>query len=200
MNTAAILKLLQIQPIASRDELISACAEAGKTQLQRDALILQMDAELQIVRDKYAHQIETFNSEIKHETRRIKTWADDHREAEFGKKQSLVIAGHALEYRKGSGKVEADEDAVVAKILALPGAGEGEPPTEGDLLRERYLKVTATLNKSSVLSAWRSKDASTRQPLINVGLDVVAEETFSFTPAREELPGSVVQPGEEASA
>jgi phage host-nuclease inhibitor protein Gam len=204
-----LFALLKKDPIKDRQELISVGMAYAVSQAKRDALTQQMDAEILAVRDKYAHRIEQEDAEIDNHFKRIKAWAVANRAEEFSG-QTLIIAGHTLEFRQSPGAVKiADgfkEEDIVEQILALPtnvteweAMTGGTPPANqsleewfaaNDLLKESLLRVKAEIEKNAVKREWR---ASAEQPerrarLAELHLQVVTDESFSFTPARVEIP------------
>jgi phage host-nuclease inhibitor protein Gam len=186
----ALFGLLKTEVIEGDTALIEVCNEVAKNQLKRDTLMLQRDAEVQAINDKYGAEVEKMNSIIDHDVKRLKAWANTHREARFGKKQSLVIAGHVFEYRKGAGAVKCGDDLkeedIVDRLMALTDEDLKGTTLKADEVKETLLRVAASLDKDAVKREFRLGEI---KPLLEqLGLRVVVNETFTFTPAREELP------------
>jgi phage host-nuclease inhibitor protein Gam len=188
LNSAkqALFGLLRTEPITSTETLLSVCQECAKDQLKRDALTIQRDAEVQLVKDKYDADIETLNATIEHHLKRIHAWAQANRESHFGKRQSFVIMGHELAFRESPGAIGFAEgvsaEDVVQSILNMP---EGE---DRDTLCALVLRVKAELEKKAAQRELRANVDGRGDKLRAFGLRIVTEESFAFTPAREALP------------
>jgi phage host-nuclease inhibitor protein Gam len=182
MKVKQLLGLLKTEPIADKPELLAVCQQIAKTQLKRDTLTLQKDAEIQMIKDRYDAEIEAFNSQIEHEVKRIKVWAAENRKAEFGERQTFSIGGHVLEFHKSPGAVKCldgkkEEDAVEFLVNY-----QGE---DAEQLQEEVLRIKAELNKPAIQRKFRQGQGLT---LTMAGLQIMSEESFTFTPNREELP------------
>lgn len=174
-----ILRVVRTGAIATREDLISICSKTSRLTIERDALKLKRDERLLVIAEECDPEIETLETEIDHNVRMIKAWSDKHRKDEFGGKQGIMVAGCALEYRKGTGKVvcdKSDKDAV-ADVLALPD--ENLPQIKA------LTKIDVKLNRGAVKALASSKEG--RELLEFLGIRIVVEEVFSFTPARDDL-------------
>lgn len=182
-----LLGLLKPDPIKNRDELLGVCSAVAVTQLKRDTIVLQRDAEIQLIKDKYDAQIEQLGSQAEHDVKRIQGWAIANREIEFGKRQELLIAGHSLAFRKSPGAVEVTpgmkERDVVDAIINAEGP-------EAEELQELLLSVKPSLNKENILREWRRNGGTLPDAIAMFGLGVSEPTTFTFTPARTELPAT----------
>ena len=179
----SLFGLLKTDPIKTREELIAAANDVAVIQLKRDTLTLQMDAEIAAARDRFTGQIEQLNSQEDHGIKRIKHWALGHRDAEFDGKQELILAGHSMAFHKGTGSVEllSKEADIVEALLNA----EGE---EADALKEKLIRVKPSLNKDAVLREWRMNAKQVPADIAAFGIGVAIDESFTFTPARVELP------------
>lgn len=175
-----LLGLVKIEAIATRDELITTASQVAVTQLKRDTLTLQMDAEIQQIRDKYSRDIETLNTQVEHDVKRIKNWAVANRKEVFGDKQSVVIAGHELSFHQSPGAVAFTDGKKAADVIDIICALPGE---EGDAVRESLLRVKPELNKDAVQREFRMGHG---KEMAALGLTITKEESFTFTPSREE--------------
>lgn len=183
-----LFSLLKVEPIQSRDELAEVCKQTAVIQLQRDTITLQKDAELQALNDRYEGQIEAYQREIDGNVKRIEAWSKDHKETEFGDKQSIFVHGHELRFRKSPEAVGfvdgVKADDLVEAILALPDEGEGN---EGNAkLKETLLRVKAELDKNAAKREW-NLNAETRAKLEGMGMKLVTKEVFEFVPSREAI-------------
>lgn len=181
----ALLSLLKPATIADRQELLAVCADVALAELKRDTLALRREAEFQATKDKFDAEIEALEDVAKRQRLRIEKWAVAHRKDEFGERQELVIAGHALAFRKSPGKVdlreELEEKDVVEALLALEG-------DDAEALRELYVIVKASLNKQAILREWRRNKPGVRDAIQQVlGATVTTPESFTFTPAKTQL-------------
>ncbi|OAI55550.1 hypothetical protein AYO49_05450 [Verrucomicrobiaceae bacterium SCGC AG-212-N21] len=180
----AIFGLLKTEPIKDTAELLAACQEYAKDQIARDAKKVQLDAELQLVKDKHEGEIESLNSKLEHHFKRIHNFAITKRVELFGDRQSYIIAGHELAFRESPGAIGFAEghnaDSVVEAILNM----EGE---EGDKLRETLLRVKAELDKKAAMRVMRQKDNGPAAKLTALGVVIEAPESFAFMPARDAL-------------
>jgi hypothetical protein len=181
----ALFSLLKTDPIKDTHELLAVCQECAKDQLKRDAATIQRDAELQIVKDYHDAGIETLNSKIEHQVKRLRAWAVEHREKMFGKKQSFILAGHELAFQKSPGAVGFAEGVKAEDVVEAILNMEGE---DGDTFRSLLLRVKAELEKKAALRELRLNLEGRAEKLEALGLRITSEETFSFTPARAELP------------
>ncbi len=189
-----LLKLIKTSPINSREELLEVCSTVALTQLKRDTLSLQRDAEMQAIKDKYDSEIEKQNTKEDHDVRRIKDWAVKHREAEFTT-QTFMIGGHELHFQKSPGAVEClgKEADVVDAIVNADGPAVEE-------LQELLLSLKPSLNKTAVLREWRKNGRVLPEIIAMFGLGVSENETFTFTPARTELPNIAIKRDVEREA
>lgn len=184
-KTKALFGLLKTEPISDTTELLAVCQECAKDQLVRDAKTIARDAEIALVKDRHDAEIETLNAKIEHHVKRLRAWAVTHREQFFGRRQSFVMAGHELAFQKSPGAIGFAEgvkaDDVVEALLSI----EGEA---GDHLRTLLLRVKAELEKKAALRELRLNREGIGDRLAALGLRIVEDESFSFTPAREALP------------
>ncbi len=187
-----LLKIVRLEPLASREELIALCQQTTRLTLDRDAVQLARDEKIATVHDQYTPAMESMAAEIERNVTRIENWARQHREAEFGKKQSRMIAGCVLEFRKGTGKVEAatTDKAAVNAILSLPDDHNAEI--------EELIRMKTELDKEAVKRIAKTKEGA--EFLAKLGLKVVVEEEFTFTPSREDLTETGITGGKETVA
>ncbi len=196
-----LLGLLKTDPITNREELLQVCGGVAKEQILRDAEMLDRDARIQQVKDEFDQKIEQREAVITHEVKRIAAWAKGNRKQFAG--QSLVIGGHELKFQKTPlpGAVEpalgmkpAD---IIENILNLPTAAQdGVSYTPEELMQlndnerlvELLIRVKPELDKQAVQREKRLGNPGTCAVLEQVGIRFVMDETFTFTPAREELP------------
>lgn len=183
-SIAKIFGLLKTSVIETKDELLGVCSDVACEQLKRDTLLLERDAKIQMIQDEYDSRVLALTTGIDANVKRITAWAVIHREMFHGK-QTLALAGHLLEFRKSPGAITTVEDIklddVVEKLINLQGEGAEE-------LREMILRVEAALDKKATLREWRLNREGMRDKLKELGLTLRESESFSFTPARQELP------------
>lgn len=192
----ALFGLLKSDPIKSREELIAAANDTAIVQIRRDALMLQMDTELALIRDRFTGQIEQLNVQEANGVKRIKQWATLHRATDFNGKQELILGGHSLAFRLGTGSVEL-LDGKEADVVDNIVNAEGE---EAAALKEMLVRLKPSLNKEAVLREWRMNSKQVPAAIAAFGIGVAVEESFTFTPARIELPDSASTSAVETSA
>lgn len=180
MTTTAkkLLSKIRLEPIRDRDEATAiAIATAGLT-LQQEKAALIRDEKIEALKAEFNLTIEEIGREIEKNTKRLSAWALANRKAEFGDRQSILLGGHKLAFREGSGKVEFAPGVKEAEALdALLGH-------EDEAIIERFVAVKTSLDKNAVLSAWRSS-TTLRDLLTGCGIAVVKVEKFSFEPDRD---------------
>lgn len=191
----ALFGLLRTEPVTSREAAIQVANQVAVIQLKRDTLTLQMDAELQAVKDRFSKEIEQLNAQEQHEVKRLKSWAVTHRAAEFDGHQELILAGHSFAFRRGTGSVELSgkEDEILDALLGADG-------DEADELKQKLVRVKPSLNKDAILREWRMNNRQVPEAIAAFGIGVAVDETFTFTPARVELPESAQTSAVESEA
>ena len=176
-----ILQKLRLTPIASRDEATAIAAATANLILAQERAALLRDERLEALKLEFNLEIEEFGRAIEKNTKRLSHWSLTNRNAEFGDRQSIVLAGHKLAFREGSGKVEFESGIKEAEALDNLLAVKDESTIE------RFVNIKATLSKSAVLAAWRTSQ-TLREVLASCGILVVKDEKFSFEPDRDSLP------------
>lgn len=185
-----IFRLLKPEAITSRDELLEVLTEIATDQAVKASHELQMDAEIQITRNKYAKKIASLEAGINHDTKRVHAWAKQNREKEFGKKQTLIIAGHELKFHSSAGGVkpigELTEDEIVENLINMEGP-------EGAEARAMFLRVSAELDKVAVKREFDcGEDQPERRTFVEqCGLTVKSKESFKLVTARVEITDNV---------
>ncbi len=170
-------KKVRIQPVATREELVALAINTADLTIERDKTIAARDQQLAEIQDGYNVEIEELENAIDANVKRLRAWAVINRETEFAGKQSIEVAGHELAFRKGSGKV-----------AFLPGVKAGDAldallASEDDAVIDKFAKVSVALDKNAVIKACR-ESGEARKFLESLGITVVVEEDFKFTPNR----------------
>lgn len=183
MSTSTTAKRLRdkvrIAPIRDRDELTTLVIATAELTIERDRTAATRDARISEVADGFNIQLDQLDEAITTNVKRMKAWAIAHRQPAFGKAQSIEVAGHELSFRKGSGKV-----AYAAGVKA-GDALESLLAAEDETAIDRYAKVNVSLDKNAILKAWR-ESTEARAFLTALGITVLVEEDFRFTPNRED--------------
>jgi phage host-nuclease inhibitor protein Gam len=176
---AKLLNIVRLHPIASREELIDLCVETTRLTIDRDTLVVRKDDAIAAIVEEHDPLIESLNGQIDRNVERMRKWSLSNRTEEFGDKQGIKVAGCTLEFRKGTGKVvtEDGDKKAVNNILALPNEMEKEI--------EELTTIKVELDKNGVKRL--AKTEAGRAILADLGIRIVVEEVFSFTPAREDL-------------
>lgn len=180
MSTAKkLLKLVRSVLIRTRDDLVKLCAETTRLTIERDASQLALDEATAALIDQHSPGIETLKADIERNVNAMEAWARANRATEFKDRQGITVGGCALEFRKGTGKVECQngDKETVKLILSLPDEFE-------DII-EQLIRIKTELNKDTVKRL--SKSPEGREILERIEARIVVEETFSFTPARDDL-------------
>ncbi|MBB5351084.1 phage host-nuclease inhibitor protein Gam [Haloferula luteola] len=185
-----IRQKVRIAPVKNRDELTALVIATADLTIERDVTAARRDQALSEIQDGFNVQIETLDKEIAENVKRMRAWALAHRGNEFGERQSITVAGHDLEFRKGSGKV-----------AYLPGVKAGDALdallASEDATIDRFAKVSVALDKNAILRAYRDSSEA-RSFLQAIGITVVVEEDFRFRPNRPEA--EAMSGGKESSA
>jgi hypothetical protein len=181
-NTKAndkLLALVRLEPPKTKEGLMELCATATRLTLERDAAQLKMDRRILDLKEAQAPAIDAMNSQIAQSVKLMHLWALENREAEFDGKQGIEVMGCTLEFRKGTGKVvpDVDEETTVDRLLALPETYAEE--------QRSLVRLRCDLNKQAVIAMARTDDGEAF--LKKMGLQIVVQEEFKFTPAREDL-------------
>ena len=174
----ALLKKIRIEPIKSRDEATAIAAGTAALMLQQEKAAIIRDERMAALKLEFAIEIEALGRQAEANIKRLSAWAQANRKAEFGDKQSILLAGHKLAFREGTGKVEFAAGTKEAEALDVILAAEDES------LAERFVTIKTSLNKNAVLSAWRSSE-TLREFFGTAGISVVKEERFAFEPDRD---------------
>jgi phage host-nuclease inhibitor protein Gam len=174
-----LLSMVKLEPPTTREELILLCQSATRMTIERDTEQLKLERRMLDLQEAHAPKIEKLDAEIEQSVKLIELWALAHREEEFGDRQGITVAGSALEFQKGTGKIVADVDDKTAlnQILSLPASYEEE--------QRALVRVSAALNKQAALAMAKTDEGAAF--LDKMGLRVAVEETFKWTPAREDL-------------
>ncbi len=181
--TKQLFALLKPDPIKDTTQLLDVCNTTARLCIARDAKKVALDAEVAALKELHDGPIEQLNREIAHHEKRILAYCTEHRAEHFGKRQEFILAGHEMAFRKSPGAVGFKEgvtaDDVVAAILALDDGA-------GDKLREALLRVSAELEKKTVLRELRTNLNGGKETLTAIGVIIQEKESFSFTHARLE--------------
>jgi phage host-nuclease inhibitor protein Gam len=187
-----LLELVRLEPPTTREGLMEICQSTTRLTIERDAEQLKLERRMLDLQEAHAPKIEKLDGEIEQSVKLIQLWALANRETEFEGRQGIEVAGCTLEFQKGTGKIvaEPDDKAALNQILSLPDSYEEE--------QRALVRVTAALNKQAALAM--AKTAEGAAFLAKQGMRVVVEETFKWTPAREDLTPLTVNAGKTSTA
>lgn len=177
-----IIRAAKTEPIRDRDELRSVVAETARTSYAIDTATLALDTKIQALREEEGGLIDKLGIQLKSLTARLAAWSKGHRKEEFGNRQSIVLDGHALRFRKSPGKVvpkEGGKDAdVLAAVLEID-----DDDTIADLVNFK-----PSLNKDGLKRLW-NRGGESRALVESLGATVIFPEEFSFEPGHVEEAG-----------
>jgi phage host-nuclease inhibitor protein Gam len=155
----------------SRTDAEALASQLVECQLRRETLVAERDAAVLEISRPYAPQIDALDNEIKHGLAVLEVWAEHHAE-EFGKAESVTLAGHRVGYRLGNFAAKTLPKWTWAKVVAhlqeLPKSW-----------RDTYLRTKIEPNKEAMIA-----DRSTID-LASIGVQVTQERRFYLEPARE---------------
>ncbi len=141
-------------------------------QLRRETLVAERDAAVLEVSRPYAPQIDSLDGELKAGLDILETWSDHHLE-EFGKAESITLAGHRVGWRLGNHAARTlpkwTWEKVLAKLREMPKGW-----------RDSYLRVKEEVNKEALVA-----DRAHAEDLAQIGVRIVQERRFYLEPARE---------------
>lgn len=182
-----LLEMVRLEPPTTKEGLMQLCQATTRTTIERDAAQLKLDRRVLDLREAHEPMIEAMNAEIDRAVKLMEIWAVANEEAEFEGRQGIDVAGSTLEFREGTGRVqvEGNEEDVLDRLLSLP---ESQQETQRALIQ-----VKCTLNKRAMLALAKTGEGAAF--LKSIGVIVVKERVFKFTPAREDLtPITTVMP------
>lgn len=187
-----LLALARLEPPKTREGLMELCATTTRLTIERDAAQLKLDRRILDLEEAHGPLIDSMTGQIERSVKLMHLWALEHREEEFEDRQGIEVAGCALEFRKGTGRVVADEDEKisVSQLLALPESFVEE--------QKALLRLKCDLNKQAVLAMAKTEDGA--KFLKKLGLKIVVDEEFKFTPARADLTPLSVSGGKTSRA
>lgn len=174
-----LLALVRLEPPTTREALVELCQETTRLTIERDAMQLKLDRRVLDLQEAQLPLIEKMNGQIDRSVKLMQMWALANRETEFDGRQGIEVGGCTLEFRKGTGRVEAavDEKTSVNQLLSLPASYEEEQQT--------LVRLKCDLNKQAVIAMAKTDVGAAF--LAKLGLRIVVDEEFKFTPAREDL-------------
>lgn len=181
-----LLDKLRIRPIKDRSELESVVLDTASLQLQLADLVNRRNQAVSELSSSYDLAAERLQADIAARVTRLQTYCTAQRQALFGDRQSLAVAGHKLAWRRSPGKVDFADgvktDDALNSLLTL----------DDDDAIERFITIKPTLDKKAILKAWDSSEAS-RALLSSIGILVVHPESFAFEPDLEAVPTSALK-------
>lgn len=141
-------------------------------QIEREKLVAERDAAALAVVEPYAPKIDAIDAEILTGLDLLNTWADHHLE-EFGKAESITLAGHRVGWRLGNYAAKTLPKMTWEKVVALI-------QSKRKTTRERYLRTKIEANKEAMIA-----DRKAARFLAKLGVQIVQGRSFYFEPARE---------------
>jgi ATP-dependent helicase/DNAse subunit B len=165
-------------PISSRKDLRQRILDAVQLFYRVRTLETQADKDIAQIKKTYAGAVAGDQKRYKQLEKSILTWAEENRADEFNGKQSLVIDGHKIQFRKGTGKVVhelKDEDA-----------GELIFSTDDDELIKDCIRFVASPDKT-VIKAVIEAGGENAEKLQKLGFSVDYGEKLTFSPAEISL-------------
>lgn len=180
-NNKQLLGKTRIKLISDRDELERVVVETAALQCELARCILSKNEKVAAIATEYDLLAESLEAGIGANVKRLSIWALANREAEFGERQSITIAGHKLAYRRSPGKVAYLEGVKAEDAL------NGVLALDDEEWIDRLVTIKPALDKKAVQKIWESGEAG-REVLRRIGITVEYPEAFRFEPDLEEVP------------
>jgi phage host-nuclease inhibitor protein Gam len=142
-------------------------------QCEREALVAERDAAMLAAGAPYAPRLDRLDRELKTGLAILEAWAEANL-AEFGKGESVTLAGHRVGWRLGNFAAKLRSKWTWAKVV--------EALQEGPrLVRERWLRTKVEPNKEAMIQDRETAPAE----LAQYGVEIVQERRFYLDPSRE---------------
>lgn len=156
----------------TRDEATALAASIVAAQVQRERLVAERDAAIEVAARPYREQIDRADLEISGGLQRLEAWASANK-ADFGDARSVTLpGGHRVGWRLGNWAAKAMKgytwERIQAELAALPAKWRA------------YLRTKVEVDKAKILA---DRDAYDWRA---VGIEFVQGETFYLEPHREE--------------
>lgn len=181
----------QASVISNHEDLLVAICTAADKQLEKDKIMLLVEEKMRALKTDFIVKAEALEKEANDLVKKIQKYAIAHREELFAEKQSLTIAGHTLEFRKSPGRTAAlkgySVQDVVDALLVIEDEG----------LSEKLTTVKATLAKDAIMDHWDSGEEA-QEFLRSIGIEVVRDEAFKFSPSSSGKTGGSIAGEKEA--
>lgn len=177
--------------IKNEEDLNQAVVKAAGLKLEHDKITLLIEERLRVIKEDLSTKAEALKKESEAEVKRIQKYAAAHREELFGDKQSVTIAGHALEFRRSPGRTSTLKGYTVQDVV------DALLSIDDEALSEKMTSVKASLSKDDVLDYWETGEEA-QDFLRSIGVEVVKDESFKFTPSSSGPTGGSIAGEKEA--
>lgn len=168
--------LLMPKVPSERKDLRKLVSDAAVTTYELEAKKAEREKAVEAVSKKFGGRITQLEKKLKGLCATLKTWALSHR-PEFGGKQSLIVDGHTLKFREGTGKLVnpagLKDDDMVERIVA----------SDDEELVAATLSVKLTPDKNAI-KALLDEGGALGERLAELGYEIRKEEAFSFEAGR----------------
>lgn len=172
--------------IKNESELAEAVTTAAAKLLEHDEIMLVVERKMRAIKEELVLQAEELKKEASELVKRIQKYATAHRAEIFGGKQGITVAGHTLEFRKSPGRTAPLKGYTVQDVV------DALLVLEDESLSERLTSVKASLAKDAVIDFWETGEPA-QELLRSLGIEVVKDEAFKFTPSKAgQTGGSIV--------
>lgn len=152
-------------------ELASALNEAARATIALNALTQELNAELQVVKERFAAKLDALASTKDERESAIQSYCERHRAQVFPEdKQSVTIAGHTLKFHKGTGKLTTIKGVTEATVIDRLIEHEDEALSNG------CLNWKPSLDKDAIKAAFPDH----RDTFTEMGLAIQKDESFTI--------------------
>jgi len=168
--------------VKTREDLEKCVGEIAALSIQRDALLVEMDAKLQSIRQEYEGKLGDLVADIDAELGLAEAWCDAHK-AEFTERKSIEMVHGTIGYRTGNPTLFTVRGVTwktaLERVLRLG--------------MRRFIRRKLELNRELILM---ERTALGAEKLTAMGLFVDQPETFFVEPKRETAPDAAQAGGQ----
>jgi phage host-nuclease inhibitor protein Gam len=152
-------------------ELAIALNDAARATIALNALTQELNAELQVVKERYADKLDAMASIKEEREDAIQSYCERHRAQVFPEdKQSVTIAGHTLKFHKGTGKLTTIKGVTEATVI------DRLIEHEDEALSDKCLNWKPSLDKDAIKAAFPDH----RETFTEMGLAIQKDESFTI--------------------
>jgi phage host-nuclease inhibitor protein Gam len=177
MSKNTMRKRAKSAVIKNESELVEAVTTAAGKLLEHDEIMLVVERKMRAIKEDLIVQAEALKKEANDLVKRIQKYATAHRDEVFGGKQGITVAGHTLEFRKSPGRTATLKGYTVQDVV------DALLVLEDESLSEKLTSVKASLAKDAVIDYWETGEPA-QEFLRSLGIEVVKDEAFKFTPSK----------------